>query len=105
MADQQKRDFRLSTLALSFGLFASVAFALVASCAILIVQLRAERVRMEFEARLAKARRLRYKVNNAEVLVPTITLGLPKHFHIFLSHVWGYEGGITVLPARCSGWR
>ena len=89
MANEQKRDFRASTLPLSVVLFAAVAFALVASFAILLVQLRIERKRMEKEARLAKARRLRYKINSAEVTVPVITQGLPKHFHVFLSHVWG----------------
>jgi len=33
---------------------------------------------------LAKARRLRYKANGAEVMVPPITQGLPKHFHTYL---------------------
>jgi len=89
MTKEQKRDFRNSTLALSVGLFASVAFALVASFAILLVQLRHERKRIESEARSAKARRLRYKADKNEVTVPSIMQGVPKHFHTFLSHVWG----------------
>jgi hypothetical protein len=89
MTKEQKRDFRNSTLALSIVLFASVASALVASVAILIVQLRIERKRMEREARLAKARRLRDKANGTEMIAPSITQGVPKYFHIFLSHVWG----------------
>ena len=49
MTEEQKRDFRTSTLALSVGLFVSVASALVASLAILVVQLRNERcVRFEY---------------------------------------------------------
>jgi hypothetical protein len=94
MTKEQKRDFRNSTLALSVGLFASVAFALVASFAILLVQLRHERKRIESEARSAKARRLRYKADKNEVTVPSIMQGVPKHFHTFLSHVWGYGGGV-----------
>jgi hypothetical protein len=93
MTEEQKRDFRNSTLALSVGLFLSVMFALVASFVILLVQLRREQIRIEREARLAKARRLRYKADGAEVEVPWITLGTPKHFHTFLSHVWGYVPG------------
>jgi hypothetical protein len=74
-------------VALSIALFASVVSALLASFAILVVQLRVERARMEREVRSAKARRLRSRANGAEVMVPSITEGLPKFFHVFLSHV------------------
>jgi len=88
MADEQKRDFRNTTLELSLVLWASVASALFASFAILIVQLGIERERVQREARLAKARRLRYKADDTEAMVPLIMQGLPKHYHVFLSHVW-----------------
>jgi len=89
MATEQSRDFRMSTLALTAGLLASVSFALVASVAILLVHLRIEQARIKREAQLAKARRLRMKAKGVEVQAPSIKLGVPHHFHIFLSHVWG----------------
>jgi hypothetical protein len=89
MSEEQKRDFRRNTLALSVGLFVSAVSALVASFFILVVQLRSERARMQREARFGKARRLRNKANGAEVMIPSITQGEPKFFHLFLSHVWG----------------
>jgi hypothetical protein len=105
IAEEQKRDFRKSSLALSGGVWASATSALVLSFAILVVQLRQERTRIEREARLAKMRRLRYKVDGAEVMVRKLTPGAPKLFHIFLSHVWGYGCGAMILRARSAGWR
>jgi hypothetical protein len=96
MSREQRRDFTLPTLPLSIGLFASVALALVTSTVLLVVQLRIERARIGREARFAKARRLRYKADGTEVMVPNIMPPLVgdeatvRFFHIFLSHVWGY---------------
>jgi hypothetical protein len=95
VSNEQERDFRMSTLALSLGLFGSVLFALVASFILLVAILRIERARIEREERFAKARRLRNKADSAEVTVPPITHGVPKHFHVFLSHVWGYGCAAT----------
>ena len=41
---------------------------------------------MAREAKARKARRLRYKEDDTEVLVPQID---PGCYHTFLSHVWG----------------
>ena len=86
---RQQRDYAFNSLALTAVLVASVAAALVASFAILLVQIARERERMARERRAAKMRRLRGKTDGAEVPVPLITGGLPQYFHLFLSHVWG----------------
>jgi hypothetical protein len=90
MNTEQERDFQMPTLALTAGLFASVASGLVASFAILIVQLRIERARIQLEARYSKARRLRNKADGTEVTAPSLPEGPRNHYHGFLSHVWGY---------------
>jgi hypothetical protein len=99
MTSEQERDFHMSTLGLTFGLFAALASALVASGVILIVQLRKEQQRTKREAQAAKARRLRFTADGSEVTVPPIAKGLPKCFHVFLSHVWG--SGCRATNARC----
>jgi hypothetical protein len=116
ISGEQARDFRMSSLALSFVLFASVAFTIVASFLILLVQLRNENVRMRRAARAAKARRLRWRSSGHEVELgppnipanhppsfdPTYVMGsVSGRFHIFLSHVWGYAQRPRAVIARC----
>ena len=46
--------------------------------------------RVRREARASKARRLRYKSDSQEVHPPELPISsFKKHFHTFLSHVWG----------------
>jgi len=113
-------DFRTSNLALSVTLFASAAFALVASFAILVVQIRMEAHRRRFEMRAARARRLRYLDGDEEVILPQRpaleTLlqhvypskdGLPADapgagpFHLFLSHNWAHgQAAMRIVKTR-----
>lgn len=87
ISNEQESDFHVPSVMLSATLFSCVIVTLVASFAMLLVQLAVERERAARDARAAKARRLRYIQNSAEVLVPA----LPHRdgFHLFLSHTWG----------------
>ena len=84
ISEEQKRDFAFDSLGLSIVLGVFVVAVLVASFLVLIVKLAHERERIQREKRAAKMRRLRFKIDGAEVVVPPIQ---SKHFHIFLSHV------------------
>lgn len=98
LSGEQKRDFAVDSTLLSVVLGASVFATLIASFFILLVQLALEGERIAREARASKIRRLRSKREAAEVLVPSITQGLPKHFHVFLSHAtkqWGSNPGLA----------
>ena len=59
----------------------SVLGALIASAAIVVLQLFAEQERRRREALASRARRLRYKRNSKEVEAPAIGL---DEFHLFL---------------------
>ena len=104
MSKELKSDFSFNSLGLSFVLIACVVGALVASFAMLLVQLARERKRMAREARASKMRRLRLIADDSEVQLgppiippaaspsfkPTYEMGaITGTFHIFLSHVWG----------------
>jgi hypothetical protein len=104
VSEEQKRDFQMSTLALSIGLLASAVFTLAASSASLLVQLGNERVNMRLLARSAKERRLCRRSSGDEVKLgppvirdnhppsfdPThVMFSVSERFHVFLSHVWG----------------
>jgi len=82
---EQASDFVVPDLALAVLLFLSSLSALLASFALLLLQLGLERVRMSREARASKARRLRRKDTGEEVEAPVIE---DDAFHLFLSHVW-----------------
>ena len=101
LSEEQAIDFSVPTLTLTFVLGASIIGTLAASFVILLVQLAREREHMAHEARALKMRRLRSKADGSEVQSPPITTGAPKHFHVFLSHVWGYRFGGA---ERCSVW-
>ena len=90
-----RTNFNVPSALLSVVIFASVVFILAISMLIAIHQMRQDLRRRAAEARAAKARRLRYCANNAEVLPPALPGG---HFHLFLSHTWaqGEEAMRTV---------
>jgi hypothetical protein len=91
----------MSSIALLVVLLLFVVFSIALSVILLFVQLDNERERMEWEARATKARRLRTKIGKTEVVVPSIPKGMPKHFHLFLSHVWGYGCTVTNCSSCC----
>ena len=79
---EQLNSFVVPSDLLSFVLLACVFLSLALSLVMFAVQLRSERLRMEVEARMTKARRLRVKGSMKEVEVPTIE---DNYFHTFLS--------------------
>ena len=86
MSSEQKSDFHPPYVALSLSLFGSSVGALVSLGVLFVVLGGEEAHRAQLEARAAKARRLRYVKDDAEVVALEALAG---HFHTFLSHVWG----------------
>ena len=90
-----RTNFSVPSALLSVVTFASVVVILAVSVLIAMQQERQDQQRRAAEARVAKARRLRYRSNGAEVIPPMVPDG---HFHLFLSHTWaqGEEAMRTV---------
>ena len=86
MSEEQRELYVVNQGTLSFIMIASTLGAIAMSIVLFIVQFSIEGARMRREARASKARRLRYKANNREVHVLELD---DRHFHTFLSHVWG----------------
>jgi len=90
MSIEQESYYSVNQSLLILIMFASVVGALVLSFVLFIVQITIETRRVRREARASKARRLRYKSDSQEVHPPELpTSSCKKHFHTFLSHVWG----------------
>ena len=104
MSLELKNDYKVQGVVLSAIFIVCVFGGLVFSALITAEQVREERVRQQREARAAKARRLRWKADDTEVILgppvikackptgfaPTYNMGaVSERFHIFLSHVWG----------------
>ena len=68
-------------------MIASILATLVVSAIIFVTQLAAEGARVRKEALASKARRLRYRKDDSQVVAPPTST--PGGFHLFLSHVWG----------------
>jgi hypothetical protein len=91
MSIEQRQDFDLPIVALTAILFLSVVGSLIFSGTILVGQFAEERAKILREARSAHARRLRYKADNAEVMLSSGSSGRVLEsgsFHVFLSHCW-----------------
>ena len=86
MSREQKGVYVIDQGALIGVIILSVVGAIVISAGIFVVQFVVVGARLQREELARKARRLRMKSNDEEVLVEPIGEG---HFHIFLSHVWG----------------
>lgn len=82
---EQQRSLHLDPLLLTAILIASLAASAFVSAALLAVEMRGERRRLQSEARETAARRLRYVDTNREVMPPRIEV---DEYHLFLSHVW-----------------
>ena len=106
MNDEQKEIFVMDSVIFTAMLFASVLGALLASKIIFTVQLAVERQTRAKEMRAAKARRLRWTIDDSDVELgepiiplcvepsfePTYHMGaVSGRYHLFLSHVWGSE--------------
>ena len=106
MSGEQRSLYILNQTTLAFIMLACVLGTLVLSFILFIMQFTIESQRLRREARANKARRLRYKSNNQEVMPPSID---DSHFHTFLSHVWGtgqvrppWSSQSTPCPSRRS---
>lgn len=86
VSPEQRVDFRIPTIGLSFMLLGSVLGSLLLSLFLLVQQVAREQVQMEKERKSQKSRRLRNRSSHEEVEVPSLP---ERHFHVFLSHVWG----------------
>ena len=104
MTSEQKINYAPPYVSLSFIALACCVGAFIMLGASTFIQLGVERRRKLFEARAAKARRLRWGDDGTEVFLgaliipereptdfaPTASLKeIPTRFHLFLSHVWG----------------
>ena len=97
MSREQVDDYEVAGLLLSGLFIASVFGALGFSALLLVIQVGKERRRRLREERMAKARRLRWAVDDTEVELDEPVLQPVEHtmgqisstFHIFLSHAWG----------------
>ena len=103
MSVEQDSYYNVNQLTLSLVVLASVVGALLLSFILFILQLVAEGTRLRREALQARARRLRLKEDNQEVRAPELPDAKThkKHFHTFLSQVWGTG---TCMP-RSNAWR
>jgi hypothetical protein len=114
--DHQQQTFMLDQIMLGFVLFGSVVASVPLAVAILAYELETERQSRARDARNARARRLRYVADDAEVVLdspvvhakaaydfpPTVEIpAFPDtvRFHIFLSHVWGCVTGSRSDPS------
>ena len=86
MSLEQRDDFLLPLAAIEAFMALSILLTVACSLGIFIVKLSQERDRIRREARVARARRLRYTGHRTEVHVDAVP---DSHFHLFLSHVWG----------------
>lgn len=105
---EQRNDFTLTGIVLTGIFMVCVVGTLIFSFMLLLVQLRDQRRREALDARNRKARRLKFKGTNLDVMLSAPKLPPKKHtdfkadpkaltanaddkreFHIFLSHVWG----------------
>ena len=86
MSEEQRDLYVVNQGTLTLIMIASTLGSIVLSFVLFIIQLSIEAARMRREQRASKARRLRYKSNNQEVLVMDLD---DQHYHTFLSHVWG----------------
>lgn len=86
---EQRADYYVPSVTISWILLTAVVGALLLSFGLLLAQLARERTAMARELKSRKARRLRNKRTHEEVMVPPIPDEPKRHFHIFLSHVWG----------------
>ena len=94
-----RTNFSVPSALLSVVTFASVVIILAVSVLITIQQVQHDQQRRAAEARVAKARRLRYRDNDAEVIPPVVPEG---QFHLFLSHTWAQgEVGPQLFPPSC----
>ena len=87
MGSEQIQVFTIDADSLTVFLALSVLASLLLSFGLLLVQIAQEQARARREAKAAKARRLRHRMTQEEVVVPK--LRSDKHYHTFLSHVWG----------------
>lgn len=88
ISPEQIRNFWLPSGFLTVAIIICVVSAFIVCIFMLVLQLRNERLRLQRDARAARARRLRHKrETKEEVIAPEIPY---DHFHIFLSHVWGH---------------
>jgi len=67
--------------------FIAAAGIIIFTFLLLLGQIREEHKNLQYKARVALARRLRYQKDGTEVLAPKLARG--QAFHMFLSHVWG----------------
>jgi len=86
MSKEQREIYVVDQAMLSLVMMSSVLGALMLSCALFVIQFANEGARMRALALASAGRRLRYKESSAAVAMSALE---PKHFHIFLSHVWG----------------
>ena len=90
MSIEQESYYSVNQALLILTMFACVVGAFVFSSVLFIVQVAIEGRKRRREALASKARRLRYKADNREVCPPELSTSSPKkHYHTFLSHVWG----------------
>lgn len=94
LSPRLRQLFDVPLISLTCAMLISVLSSLVLAVLILIAQVRGESARVVREARAAQARRLRYRKDHKEVLLPPLDLA----FHLFLSHTWaqGEEAMRTV---------
>ena len=86
MSEEQRSLYVVNQGTLTLIMIASTIGAIILSFVLFVIQFSIEAARMRREVRASKARRLRYKSNNEEVCVVQLD---DRHFHTFLSHVWG----------------
>ena len=113
MDAEQKELFVIDSAIFTVMLVLSVLGALIASTIIFAILLTVERKARAKEMRAAKARRLRWSVDDSEVELgepiipscikpsfePTYRMGaVSGRYHLFLSHVWGSECSEILTP-------
>ncbi len=86
MSIEQEEYYIVNPETLTFIMLASVLGAIILSFVLFLIQFAAEGRRLRHEALASKARRLRFKQTNEEVMLNKLA---PGCFHAFLSHVWG----------------
>ena len=97
MSLEQRSLYIVNQTTLAFIMLANVLGTLFLSFMLFILQFIIEGRRLRRERRASRARRLRFKSNDEEVMPPDIGA---NHFHTFLSHVWGT--GQVNLPTMLS---
>ena len=92
MSFQQQAAYDPQETGLVLLMLTAIFFTLATGIVITYISILAERQRLKMEDLKSSARRLRYVSTNLSVPAPPLSgqeEDGPRHFHLFLSHVWG----------------